>query len=208
MELKPRSPYLPHHSFTIKNVSPNIKHLRLSETKIGLQQQEAADAAAKKYHVPTTELNVSDDINYDYLEQIVYKIKPGEALTFIFEGSLVPPTEFEEDLLYAITIDKYNLHVPALTIMLEFEYTTPDTADQWERNFTKQGRLWFQIISSYTAQRVPCSFKYNITVTEEEEEHHRCCLIHVPHYNQDEYVYFPHNRPFPSSARKTCECCD
>jgi hypothetical protein len=198
---------LPHHSILLRNKTRGNQIIKLSDS----DQQYATlggtmgDWENNWANMPDVKCNVilSGETDKSYI------VRPGKAIKFIFEGGIVPPEDFEEDLLLAVHRPKYGLEVPCFSTFINFDYA--DVAADGDR--TKPGPLvkWsnvhFSIHSPYTKQRVPCSFDYKVTVSEDEEEQQRCCLIHLPQYNQDTFLYYPHDFS-RRTGRRTCECCE
>jgi hypothetical protein len=213
MRILDRSNLLPHYSYVLHNDSRYTHKLRLSDKKIAYtgETAEYRDCEYRRRGMCSKVVQPSDSYAVTFTGDAdkEYLMEPGKEIVIIFEGGLVPPNDFEEDLILAVYKPDYNFCVPQITTQINFEcakVTAEDCALTWEEDI----HLQILIHSKYAKQRVPCTMEYKVTVTEDELELNRCCLIHVPkyHQHQDELWYFPHKGVvFGNNYGKICECC-
>jgi hypothetical protein len=197
----------------VKNESSFTKILKLSDTQFATQSGRTMNWSAKPRDVYPVNLFGDTDKSYT--------VEPGNSVTFIFEGGIVPPKDFEEDLRLAVYRPEYGLDIPAFEVYFNFDYaevqpTKQDAAvaeamDSCCLDPVVKAVNWHHVRTSiptkYAEQRLRCSFDYKVTVSEDEEEQIRCCLIHLPQYYNDETMYFPHEL-YLRRGKRTCECCE
>jgi hypothetical protein len=204
LELK-RRPLCPHESVVIRNTSPCTQLLRFipGYCKSGVSAGGTENLKQVSYKVHFTSEHQLD---------FAYPLEPGEALTVVFKGGLKAPKDYpEKNLLLAVDDPDHGLVVPAMKVELCWMYLgysrmDDDCSVTWE-NSTRY--LNHSIVSSYTSQKVECTFQFNVTFSFSKIESKRCCLIHIPQKNQDTFLYYPHeiNQLINCKNKRTCECC-
>jgi hypothetical protein len=219
-----RSGYLPHHGFIVHNSSATTKVVRLSPESRA--RCLIVDRVVRNHQELLPQVNY--DVQFKYEDQLqdgeeylkTHIVEPGHQLTFVFEGGIQAPPDFKEELLRAVDLPFYGLSVPSIntTIFLEYRNAAAkedlplaqqcyhqEAHDEWQMTS-------MSIQSVYTHQNVPCSFRYTVSVTAEDEEIRRCCLLHVPQYHQNTFLFYPHQLPYRMGhfrdVKRSCQCCD
>jgi hypothetical protein len=193
MDIEPRSHCLPHFSYVARNLTTGPVIFRLVPAKEGKSfswyrpSKNHPDLFSRKYKVLFTGQHTAEHI-----------IEPGEAVTVIIKGSLKAPKHFKKPLLLAVEKPEYQLSVTELNVVIAFEYKgkTRDWAETFVRFPTK-----------YTEQEIACKFVFHVTYTRNKIEEKRCCLVHLPQWHQNKFLYFPHKWVQFSTKCRSCDCC-
>jgi hypothetical protein len=184
----------------------------------------------KKQYVQDCKLTYVISNDEENIAGTTITLEPGEAVTFVFQGSLKPlsPDVDVKDLALAVhdeNLISCGLDVPPLKVDITFWYQQVFAEDdkKWSNQSGRTQQVTHTIQSRYTVQdaEVPCEYELNVFATRLEAESRRCCLIHQPMYNQGRFLYYAHDLdrivcpPYyrsPYSNIKTpytvtCDCC-
>jgi hypothetical protein len=207
MELKRRQ-LCPHESVVIRNTSPFTQLLRFKpaacQSVLSWGGTENLTRVSYKVHFTT-----------EAILDFAYPIEAGEAVTFVFEGGLKASNADypKEKLLLAVHDPDHGLVVPPMRVELCWEYIAKSRVDTdgisatWERTSSS---LCHTLLSSYTAQKVECTFQFHVTFSFLKVESKRCCLIHLAQKNQDTFLYYPHDisQLINTCTKRICgDCC-
>jgi hypothetical protein len=212
VHITPRSDYLPHNSFILRNNDRAIK-LRFIDTKRNYCSTDGS-SAFQCFYREENEWNYKTEhikeyaFTVNYPEEREYCLKPYEALTVTIIGGLQPPNGLEKAcLLKAVRKPRYNFTVQPLEVQIHFEYIIDGNDEEcntmWNSNY-------MQIYSTFTKQ-LPmhkCAFGFDVSVSRDPVELIRCCMVHSPIYDQNIFPYFPHDGPIPITGKGVnCTCC-
>ena len=207
MEITRRS-YFPHESVVIRNLTGDPQLLRLCPELSTSGFQSTIDREQCIY-----------DVNFASEKQVVeeaYLLKAGEAVLYVFQGSLQPPIDLPREQML-VSVSSRNLYVPPLEVKICFKFIRaiwPAISSTVDSNWWDDYRadtLTYKMSSTYTAQKLKCSFDFSVAHSKSEVDTKQCCLLHLPLYNQEIFMYYPHgirsSSEYPN--RRTCgeDCC-